>query len=360
MILLNDVKEYNSLFADDFSKDVTDIILSGRYILSDKVSELEQRIAEYIGAPHCVGVSSGTSALELAFSALNLTPEDEVIIQANAYIACAFGILQTKASMKIIDCDSTGVFSISEFERNITPRTKAVIVVHLYGDCCNMDQMVDICGRNNIKLIEDCAQSFGSYYGAKKLGSFGFMSCHSFYPTKNLGAIGDAGAICTSDEATAIHLKTIRNLGSVQKYVHVAKGTNSRLDPIHAQFLLRKFSDLDRTISVKRSIADEYKQKIRHIHLKNPDPLAISSYHLYVICVRDRDAFVEGMKSAGIETIIHYPTPFYKSHAYSELNHLTFPNTELLCKTIVSIPLYCTLSEEQVRYIILQANKTYL
>lgn len=356
MIALNDVKEYNAGFIDDFSKDVSSLIHSGRYILGDKVAELETRIAEYIGVQHCVGVSSGTSALELAFAALNLGPEDEVVIQANAYIACAFGILQSRATMKIIDCEPSGVFSISEFERHITTRTKAVLVVHLYGDCCNMERMANLCQEKGIHLIEDCAQSFGSSYGSKKLGSFGVMSCHSFYPTKNLGALGDAGAICTNDEGIAAALKNVRNLGSIQKYVHTTKGTNSRLDPIQACFLLRKLPDVDRTIQVKRAIADEYNRSIHHPHLKNPDPNAVSSYHLYVISVNNRDAFVEAMKSAGIETIIHYPVPFYKSKAYSELNHLTFPIAEALSKTIVSIPLYCTLSEEQVRYILLHVN----
>jgi dTDP-4-amino-4,6-dideoxygalactose transaminase len=356
MIALNDVKEYNAGFIDDFTKDVSSLIHSGRYILGDTVAELETRISEYIGVRHCVGVSSGTSALELAFAALNLGPEDEVIIQANAYIACAFGILQSKAAMKIIDCELSGVFSISEFERNITPQTKAVLVVHLYGDCCNMERMVSLCHKKGIHLIEDCAQSFGSSYGTKKLGSFGVMSCHSFYPTKNLGALGDAGAICTNDERIADVLKNVRNLGSMQKYVHTMKGTNSRLDPIQACILLRKLPDVDRTIRIKRAIAEEYIRSIRHPHLKNPDPKAFSSYHLYVISVHNRDAFVEAMKSANIETIIHYPVPFYKSEAYSELNHLTFPIAEALSKTIVSIPLYCTLSSDQVRYIILHAN----
>jgi len=356
MIALNDVKEYNAGFIDEFTEDVSSLIRSGRYILGDKVVELETRLAEYIGVRHCVGVSSGTSALELAFAALNLGPEDEVIIQANAYIACAFGILQSRAAMKIIDCEPSGVFSISEFERNISPRTKAVLVVHLYGDCCNMDRMASLCEERGIHLIEDCAQSFGSFYGSKKLGSFGLMSCHSFYPTKNLGALGDAGAICTNDEGLANVLKNVRNLGSMQKYVHTKKGTNSRLDPIQACILLRKLPDVDRTIQVKKSIAAEYMRSIHHPHLKNPDPKAESSYHLYVICVKHRDAFVDMMKTAGVETIIHYPVPFYKSEAYSELNHLTFPFAEALSKTIVSIPLYCTLSTEQMRYIILHAN----
>jgi dTDP-4-amino-4,6-dideoxygalactose transaminase len=219
-----------------------------------------------------------------------------------------------------------------------------------------MNELVDLCNEHNIKLIEDCAQSFGSSYGGKKLGSFGYASCHSFYPTKNLGAIGDAGAICTNDLNFINKLKYFRNLGSIKKYIHDVKGTNSRLDSLQCCFLLTKLPYLDTTISYKQTIAGLYSENINFKHLKNKDSQVDHSYHLYVIIVENRDEFVDFMNTNNIETIVHYPVPFYKSQAFTEINHLTFKNTEYLSRHIVSIPIYPTLTEQQVQKIILIVN----
>lgn len=344
-ITMSNVKETNSLYMDKFLSQTKDIISSGSYILGKKVEQFESELSSYLGIPYCLGVSSGTGALELVFSVLNLYEDDEIIIQANAYIACAFGTLKSKASLKIIDCELDGTFSISQLESAITSKTKAVLVVHLYGDCCNMDRLTEICKTNSIYLIEDCAQCLGSEYNGKKLGSFGDFSCHSFYPTKNLGAIGDAGAIGFLDSKYEILLKQLRNLGSTEKYKHVLKGTNSRMDTLQASFLSTKFPDLDKQIEIKRNIALNYCKN----HLRNSDPLVKHSYHLYVILHEDREGLMKYMASHGIETLIHYPIPFYKSKAFELTGE--FKNAEYLASRILSIPIHSSLSSEQIEHV---------
>lgn len=344
---MSNVKENNSVYMDQFLSQTKEIIESGSYILGKKVEEFEMSLASYLGIPHCLGVSSGTSALELVFSVLNLSEDDEIIIQANAYIACAFGTLKSKASLKIIDCELDGTFSIRELESALTPKTKAVLVVHLYGDCCNMDKLSKLCNERQVFLIEDCAQSLGSEYNGKKLGSFGDFSCHSFYPTKNLGAIGDAGAIGFQVSKYITPLKQLRNLGSTEKYKHVLKGTNSRMDTLQASFLSTKLPDLDKQIEVKRIIASEYCGN----HLRNPDPLVKHSYHLYVIVHEERESLMKYMASNGIETLIHYPIPFYKSKAFEEYNSLVFKNTEYLAPRILSIPIHSSLTSVEREYV---------
>lgn len=343
-ITMSNVKENNALYMEQFLSQTKEIISSGSYILGKKVEQFESDLSSYLGT-HCLGVSSGTGALELVFSVLNLSPDDEIIIQANAYIACAFGTLKSKASLKIIDCELDGTFSISQLESAITSKTKAVLVVHLYGDCCNMERLTELCKRNSIFLIEDCAQCLGSEYNGKKLGSFGDFSCHSFYPTKNLGAIGDAGAIGFLDSKYTIPLKQLRNLGSTEKYKHVLKGTNSRMDTLQASFLSTKLPDLDKQIEIKRNIAMQYCGN----HLKNPDPLVKHSYHLYVIVHEDREGLMKHMAAHGIETLIHYPIPFYKSKAFELTDE--FKNAEYLASRILSIPIHCSINENQLQYI---------
>lgn len=355
-ILINNVSEYNQLFEAKYIEDLSSLLCQGNYILGKDVNTFENKMAEYVGTKYCLGVSSGTSALELAFEALNLTSHDEVIIQANAYIACAFGALKSTGKLVIVDCDKHGVFDISQFKMHITSRTKAVLVVHLYGDCCNMDSMVSLCKEKDIILVEDCAQAQGTQYNHKMVGSFGDISCFSFYPSKNLGALGDGGAVCTNNEVYFNKIRHLRNLGSIKKYEHEFKATNSRLDTLQAKFLLTKLHDLNNVIRHKHDLADCYKQ-IHHklcYHIENMDSKVYHSYHLYVLKLSseiNRDHFMEFLRKEGIESIVHYKIPFYKSNAFQELNTLTFPNTEDLASTVVSIPIYNTMTYQQVHYV---------
>ena len=349
-ITMSNVKENNLTYMEEFLNKTKEVIGSGSYILGRKVEEFENKFCQYLGMPYCVAVSSGTSALELVFSILNLSEKDEIVIQANAYIACAFGTLKSKAKLKIIDCELDGTFSISKLRGAITENTKAVLVVHLYGDCCNMDLLTEVCNENNLFLIEDCAQSLGSEYNSRKLGSFGDFSCHSFYPTKNLGAIGDAGAIVLNNELYARTLKKYRNLGSTEKYKHDLKGTNSRMDALQSVFLLAKINDLDNQIDIKRRIAKYYSGHLTHLY--NKDANVKHSYHLFVILVDNRDEVMKFLSNNGIETLIHYPIPFYKSGAFQEYNLLSFRNAEYLSSTMLSIPIHTSLSNEQQMQIV--------
>ncbi len=362
MIKLNNLQEYNSLFINEYKLNIEQVIKNNDYILGESVKEFENRMVEYIGSKYCIGVNSGTCALELAFSILDLNENDEIIIQSNAYIACAFGAIQSKAKMKIIDCESNGVFSIENCIKEINSNTKVILVVHLYGDCCNMSKLAEICNIHNIILIEDCAQSFGSMYNNKKLGSFGNISCFSFYPTKNLGALGDAGAICTNNNIYNNILIKKRNLGSIVKYYNDVKGTNSRLDTLQASFLLSKFNDINNVINHKRYIAQYYINNINKniaTHIFNNDNNIYHSYHLFVLQLNEninRDIFIEYMNKNNVEVLIHYKIPFYKSNAFSELNNLSFNSCEELSNNIISIPLYNTLTYDKACYIINTIN----
>jgi dTDP-4-amino-4,6-dideoxygalactose transaminase len=355
-ISFTNTKQYNQSFSNEFNQHLDSILQSGSYILGNSVTTLENELCSYIGMPYAIAVSSGTSALELAFESLNLSPTDEIIIQANAYIACAFGTLRSPAKLRIIDCDINGCFSVSNLKDSITSNTKAVLVVHLYGDACDMESVSEICKNNDIMLIEDCAQSFGSCWNNKKLGSFGDISCHSFYPTKNLGAIGDGGAILCKSEVLADRFRKMRNLGSTEKYIHSIIGTNSRMDALQALFLTTKLSDVDNVIVKKREIASFYTTNGLP-HIFNDSSKAYHSYHLYVISVNNRDSVTKNLASNGIETLIHYPIPFYKSKAFGYLNTLSFPNADYLASRIVSIPIHTNITEMQQRFIVETLSK---
>jgi dTDP-4-amino-4,6-dideoxygalactose transaminase len=350
-IPFTNTKEYNQTLTNECVEQLKHILESGTYILGNPVVEFENTLCSYIDMPYGIGVGSGTSALELAFESLNLSSSDEVIIQANAYIACALGAIRSSAQLRVIDCDENGCFSVSNLKTAVSSNTKAVLVVHLYGDSCDMDAVSDICKSNNMFLIEDCAQSFGSCWNTKKLGSFGDISCHSFYPTKNLGAIGDAGAILCKSESLANVLRKMRNLGSTEKYVHSIIGTNSRMDALQASFLSFKIGLVDNVIKQKRQIANFYTTHgLPHIYNNTSD--AYHSYHLYVISIDNRDSVSKTLASEGIETLIHYPIPFYKSNAFKNLNNMTFRNTEYLASRILSIPIHTSIHDTQQRLIV--------
>jgi dTDP-4-amino-4,6-dideoxygalactose transaminase len=351
-ILLNNVNQNNIQYVDTFLSKMREFICNGKYIFGKEVFEFEKTICNYIDMPYCIGLNSGTDALEIACSMCNLKNDEEIVIQSNAYIACAFGALKTGGKLKIIDCDKTGVFDIEQLKLNITEKTRAVIVVHLYGDCCNMNELKQVCKQFNLLLIEDCAQSFGSMYDSKKLGSYGDFSCFSFYPSKNLGALGDAGALCLRNKELYLKIKHIHNLGSTEKYIHVEKGRNSRLDTLQAIFLLEKIKNVDKMIRYKQEMSIKY-TAISEFHIKNPDPKVYHSYHLYVIFLKNlnRDEIQKYLLKRNIETIVHYKIPFYKSIAFKEYNCLEFKNCEMLANNILSLPLYDTITESQINHV---------
>jgi dTDP-4-amino-4,6-dideoxygalactose transaminase len=350
-IPFTDTKAYNYTFLDGFLNDTTKVIESGRYILGEEVSRLERELEGYFSKKYAVAVSSGTTALELAFRALNLSSTDEIIVPANAYIACIFGARASGAKIVPVDCTYNGTLDLEAVESAIRPVTRAVLVVHLYGDSCDMVRLSNLCQSHSLALVEDCAQSFGSEYCGKKLGSYGTIACHSFYPTKNLGALGDAGAIVTDREDIALACRKMRNLGSTRKYEHDILGTNARMDTLQAMFLLRKLPYVNELIQAKQEISKRFIEVVGDRHLRNQDGNVHHSYHLFVIRVRNRDAFCKSLAAAGIETIIHYPIPYYKSEALRDMT-LSFPITETLADSIVSIPLHASFKNSEIEYII--------
>jgi dTDP-3-amino-3,4,6-trideoxy-alpha-D-glucose transaminase len=356
---MSDIKEYNASFAEGFASDLQTLLGHGRYILGSEVSALEEALAKTIGVKHAVGVASGTTALELAFRALGLSPTDEVILPANTYIASAFGAQASGARLVPVDCTEDGILDLQAVEAAITPNTRAILVVHLYGDCCDMYALRALCRGTSIRIVEDCAQSFGSTYNGIPLGAWGDISCHSFYPSKNLGALGDGGAILTNDAALATTCRLLRNLGVSAKYIHDIPATNGRLDTLQALFLLRKLPDVDRVLRAKRQVAQLYTETLGDLHLRSRDPRVFHSYHIYAIRVPDRDAVMARLAAAGIESLIHYPIPFYKSKAFAEMNHLTFPTTERLAATMLSLPIFATLEPKQITEVLRQVyNET--
>lgn len=350
---MSDLKEYNASFMDGFFDDVRTLLGHGRYILGGEVGQLESSLAQFIGTKHAVGVSSGTSALEVAFCSLKLTLEDEIIIPANTYIASAFGAAASGAKLVPVDCCMDGTLDIDAVAKAITKNTKVVLVVHLYGDCCNMRALSELCKQSGLLLVEDCAQSFGSSYDGVRLGAWGDISCHSFYPSKNLGALGDAGAILTNDDKIATYCRLARNLGVSAKYIHDIPATNARMDTLQAMFLLRKLSGVEEMLSAKKNVAETYTREIGDMHIRSRDPLVYHTYHVYAICTYNRDEIMKKLATRGIETLIHYPIPFYKSAAFSSMNDLTFPNTEYLASHMISLPIFASMSANQITDVVM-------
>lgn len=215
-----------------------------------------------------------------------------------------------------------------------------------------METLSSFCKENNLFLVEDCAQSLGSMYNGVPLGAWGDISCHSFYPSKNLGALGDAGAIATNNDAYDKYCRLARNLGVSAKYIHDIQGTNARMDTLQAMFLLRKFGSMRDMIDTKRLVAMLYNMDLGSIHIRSIDPAVFHTYHVYAICVEDRDRLMKKLAENGIESLIHYPIPFYKSAAFSSMNHLVFPNTEYLANHMVSLPIFATMTVNQVKDVV--------
>ena len=277
----------------DIEKVMNTIIFKNtNFILGKELNHFERNFATYTDNEYCVGVANGTDALEIAVQSLDLDESDEIITQANTYVATCFGITNNNKKLKLVDIDpDTYQMDLNELERNITSNTKVVIIVHLTGSCCNMDKLMEIVKKHNLILIEDCAQSHGAYFNDKRLGSYGLLSTFSFYPGKNLGAFGDGGAICTSNVALYTRIQKIRNNGSIEKYKHEIMGRNSRLDTLQAGILDIKLSRLDDNNDKRRTNAQLYCQLLQSIHdiqLPKIEDKCIPVYHLFIIRTQQR------------------------------------------------------------------------
>lgn len=348
-------------YQDEFEAKALEVLRSGWYVLGKEVSSFEEAFARFTGSKYCVGLASGLDALWLAFKVLGIGEGDEVIVQANTYIASVMGITINGATPVFVEPDDLYGIDVTKVEEAITPKTKAVLAVHLYGQACQMDELVSICKKHNLKLVEDCAQSHGACFGEKMTGTFGDIGCFSFYPSKNLGAFGDGGAIVTDDEEIAAAMKMYRNYGSEKRYYNKVVGANSRLDEIQAGLLRVRLGHLGELTEEKVRIADRYLAELRSDYFELPKLRqgANHVWHQFVLRSPYRDALIEYLKENGIGTIIHYPIPPHLSEAYEYLGFSegAFPITEQFAKQVVSIPMYNGMTDEEQSYVIETLNK---
>ena len=333
------------------------IINSGHFVGGAEVRAFEEEFASYCGVADCVGVGNGTDAVYLALRALGIGPGDEVITVSHTFIATSEGITQTGATPVFIDVqEDTMLMDPDLIERAITARTKAIIPVHLYGQMCEMDRILEIARRHNLKVVEDAAQAHGARWQNKRAGSIGDVACFSFYPGKNLGAFGDAGAVVSNDKNLVERVRSTANHGSVTKYTHETEGVNSRLDAIQAAILRVKLRHLDHWNAERRKHAAHYSAALPNSEIKclRVHPDAEMVWHLFVIRVHDRKALQEKLNAEGVATGIHYPTPLHLQPAYARLKipKGSLPVTERIAEEIISLPMYPELTVNQLEVVI--------
>lgn len=343
-------------YQEEFEEKALSVLRSGWYVLGQEVKSFEEEFARYTGAKYCVGLASGLDALWIAVRLLNIGPGDEVIVQANTYIATVMGVTINGATPVFVEPDEYFGMDVDRIEEKITDKTKAILVTHLYGAASQMDRIVEICKSHNLKLIEDCAQSHGATYNGKMTGTFGDVGCFSFYPSKNIGAFGDAGAVVLNDEKLAEDFRVFRNYGSEKRYYNRVVGANSRLDEMQAALLRVRLAHIDELTEEKREIAQRYTAGIRNDAVCLPTIAngATSVWHQYVIRCEERDRLMEYLSAKEIGTIIHYPIPPHLSEAYTYLGHKKgdFPLTEKYSETILSIPIYNGMTLDEQQYVI--------
>lgn len=346
---------------EEYEEKALQVMRSGRYILGEEVSSFEEEFAAYLGIKECVGLASGLDALWIAFRLLNIGVGDEVIVQGNTYIASVMGITINGAMPVFVEPDEYYNIDVSKIECKISCRTKAVLVVHLYGQASNMTQIADLCKKYHLKLVEDCAQSHGAEYGEKMTGTFGDIGCFSFYPSKNMGAFGDAGALVTNDSGLAEEARIFRNYGSEKKYYNKVVGANSRLDEIQAGLLRVRLSHLKELTEERICLCENYLKGLENERLILPGirECATSVWHQFVVRCGHRERLLRYLKTKGIETGIHYPIPPHLSEAYEYLGlkRGSLPITEQYAEEVLSLPLYNGMTESEQRFVIESLNR---
>ena len=348
------------MYQQEFEDKALEVLRSGWYVLGKEVQAFEEELAAYMESKYCVGLASGLDALILAFRALSIGEGDEVIVQANTYIASVMGVTINGATPVFVEPDEEYGIDASKIEAAITPRTKAVLVVHLYGQACQMDEIVRICQKYDLKLVEDCAQSHGSRFDGKMTGTFGDIGCFSFYPSKNLGAFGDGGAIITDNKELADAMKILRNYGSEKRYYNQVVGVNSRLDEIQAGLLRVRLSHLDELAQEKVEIADRYLSELHNPYFELPKmrKKATHIFHQFVLRTKYRQQLIDYLDGLEIGTIIHYPIPPHLSEAYAYLGYHKgdYPVTEGYANEVLSIPMYNGMTREEQDFVIKALN----
>ena len=352
-----DLKSANSLYQEELVQAFQRVLQSGWYIQGEEVKKFERAFANYCGTKHCIGVANGLDALTLTFRAWKelgkLKAGDEVIVPANTYIASILAITENQLKPILVDPNPTTYnLDYRQIENEITPNTKAILVVHLYGQISPMPEILKLAKQHNLLVLEDSAQAHGASLGGKKTGNWGDASGFSFYPGKNLGALGDAGAITTNCSELAETVRAISNYGGLKKYENVYQGVNSRLDEIQAAVLSVKLKHLDKEISHRRRIAQTYLKTIANPLIVAPpstDPLIKEQHvwHLFVVRCEKRDKLKAFLEEKGIQTLIHYPIPPHKQQAYQQLNKMILPVTEQIHQQVLSLPIGPTLTVDE-------------
>lgn len=347
-------------YKDEYDNVVLKVLESGWYILGKEVEKFETNFAKFCGSKYCIGLNSGLDALILAFRALGICESDEVIIAANTYIASVIGVTENRATPIFVEPDEFYNLDPDKVEQAITKKTKAILPVHLYGQACNMQKIKKIAEKYDLFIIEDCAQSHGAKYNGQLTGTFGDIGCFSFYPTKNLGAFGDSGAIITNNKELAEKIKMLRNYGSKIKYNNEIEGVNSRLDEIQAALLNVKLNHLKELADERIKIAEKYLHNIKNEKVILPRKLekADHVYHLFVVQCQEREELQKYLLKNNIKTQIHYPIPPHLAECYTRLGYKAgdFPITEKYAKGVLSLPLYNGMTEEESNYVINATN----
>ncbi|RLE43897.1 erythromycin biosynthesis sensory transduction protein eryC1 [Candidatus Woesearchaeota archaeon] len=357
-----DLKAQYRLIAQEIDRAISDVISKTAFIGGYFTKEFEKAFCHYLGVSHCVGVGNGTDALYIALRSLGVGQGDEVITVANSFVATSEAITMTGAKVIFVDCDPVFYnIDLKKVENAITSKTKAIIPVHLYGMPVDMPTLMEIARKYELIVVEDAAQAHGARIGERKVGTWGHAACFSFYPGKNLGAYGDAGAIVTNDEALAVYARMLANHGRVEKYDHEFEGVNSRMDGIQAAVLSVKLKYLDEWNEKRRLNAKCYTEQLKSTGIIVPkeDDSIYNVYHLYVIRVGNRDEVREHLKRKGISTGIHYPVALPNLTAYKYLGHRPedFPIATRFSKQILSLPMYPELGEDQLNYVCEELKK---
>lgn len=364
MVKFLDLQKVTAKYADEIHSAVTRVVDSGWYLQGSENEKFEKEYAQYIGSEHAIGCANGLDALILILRAYMemgvLKPGNEVIVPANTFIASIMAISENNLVPVLVE-PSMDTYQIDDtkIEAAITPQTKAILIVHLYGQNAYTEHIGTLCEKYDLKLIEDNAQAHGCLFKGEKTGSLGDAAGHSFYPGKNLGALGDGGCITTDDPELAKTVRSLANYGSAQKYVHKYVGRNSRLDEIQAAILSVKLKYLDEDIRSRRDVARYYIDHISNSEIMLPQVADWDAhvFHLFPVRCTRRDEFQQYLSDNGIQTIIHYPTPPHKQECYRQWNHLSFPITEQIHNEILSLPMSPVMNREDVQYVVDAINR---
>ncbi|HEY3370935.1 MAG TPA: DegT/DnrJ/EryC1/StrS family aminotransferase [Prolixibacteraceae bacterium] len=358
MILFNDFSLEPPHIKQEIQQAIQKVVDSGWFILGKELESFESAFARYIGTRYCIGVASGTEAIALALMAYGIGEGDEVITTNMTAYPTITGILQSGAQPVVVDIfGDTGLIDYRKIEEKISPKTKAIVPVHLYGQSCQLEEIKNIAQRNNLQVIEDCAQSSGATFQGQKCGSIGHCGAFSFYPTKNLGAYGDGGAITTNDEAVYTKLLALRNYGQTKRYHHESPGINSRLDEIQAAILNVKLKYLEQGNLQRAEIAQYYRQHLQTVECLTEESYGKQVNHLFVVKSTRRDQLSGYLLEKGIQTLIHYPIPVNRQNAFPWQKDEVFENAYSFADSILSLPIYPGLSKQHLDQIIQTVNE---